>query len=355
MTSATTAPRPHPIDWLLEPDNPSVRYLTLRRLLSLPEDATEIQAARSAILRSPVVKHIFARQASGGYWGDPDAPYLPKYKATYWTVMLLGQLGLSRESEVGGAVQRGVEHVFSFQQPAGGFPEYAEEGARREYALVAERRPAQGKASPEESVSVADLVHQMTLSCLTGNVVAALLRLGYGDDPRLWRAVDWLVAIQNADGGWLCPYWKAHVRDKHGCFYGAIAALEAFAEIPADRRPPAVQAATTRGAEFLLMHHLYRADHHDLQVINPGWLELAFPWFYRYHILRGLWVLAKLGYRDARMADALGVLREKQTPEGKWVLESTPHGRMQANLEKRGQPSKWLTLYALWTLEALEG
>jgi len=28
---------------------------------------------------------------------------------------------------------------------------------------------------------------------------------------------------------------------------------------------------------------------------------------------------------------------------------------MQANLEKRGQPSKWLTLYALWTLEALEG
>jgi len=75
-----------------------------------------------------------------------------------------------------------------------------------------QRRQSKGKEPPEESAFVADLVHQMTLSCLTGNVVAALLRLGYGDDPRLWQAVDWLVSIQNTDGGWLCPYWKAHIR-----------------------------------------------------------------------------------------------------------------------------------------------
>jgi len=80
-------------------------------------------------------------------------------------------------------------------------------------------------------------------------------------------------------------------------------------------------------------------------------LKLAFPWFYGYNILRGLWVLTRLGYRDERMEDALAVLREKKTPEGKWVLESTPYGRMQANLEKKGQPSKWITLKALWVLE----
>lgn len=32
-----------------------------------------------------------------------------------------------------------------------------------------------------------------------------------------------------------------------------------------------------RGAEFLLTHRLFRADHHNLRVINPQWLKLSFP------------------------------------------------------------------------------
>lgn len=340
-----------PIPWLLEPDNPSVRYLTLRHLLERPEDDVEVQATRAAIPESRIVKQIFSRHNPGGFWGDPATPYQPKYKASYWTLMVLGHLGLSREDE---RVQLAVEYIFRFQQPTGGFAEYGEEGARREYAKIVERRQARGKALPEDSAFIADRIHQMTLSCLTGNVVAALLRLGYGDDPRLWRAVEWLVSIQNADGGWLCPYWKAHIRDTHSCFYGTICPLEAFAEIPEDKRSPAVREAAGRGAEFLLMHHLYRADHHDFRVINRRWLKLAFPWFYGYNILRGLWVLARLDCRDKRMEDALAVLRDKQTPEGKWRLESTPYGRMQANLEKMGQPSKWITLYALWVLKAMD-
>ena len=341
-----------PIPWLLETDNPSVCYLTLRYLLDRPEDDPEVREASAAIPRSRVVDRIFARQSPGGFWGDPATPYQPKYKATYWTLMTLGHLGLSREDE---RVQRAVEYVFRFQQPEGGFAEHGEEAARREYVRKARKARQRGKKPPEEPVFIADSIHQATLSCLTGNMVAALLRLGYESDLRLWRAVDWLVSIQNADGGWLCPYWKAHIKDTHSCFYGTICPLEALAEIPEDKRPPAVREAAARGAEFLLMHRLYRADHHDFQVINPNWLKLAFPWFYGYNILRGLWVLTKLGYRDKRMEDALMVLREKQTPEGKWVLESTPYGRMQANLEKKGQPSKWITLYALWVLKATDG
>jgi len=339
-----------PIPWLLEPDNPSVRYLALRHLLDRPEDDPEVREARAAIPHSRVVERIFAHQTPGGFWGDPATPYQPKYKATYWTLMVLGHLGLTREDE---RVQRAVEYIFRFQQPEGGFAELGEEGARQRYLYKVQKARERGKEPPEESAFIADQVHQATLSCLTGNVVAALFRLGYGDDPRLWRAVDWLVSIQNADGGWLCPYWKAHVRDTHSCFYGTICPLEAFAEIPEGKRLPAVQEAVARGAEFLLMHRLYRADHHDFRVINPHWLKLAFPWFYGYSILRGLWVLTKLGCRDKRMEDALAVLREKQTSEGKWVVESTPYGRMQANLEKKGQPSKWVTLKALQVLKAI--
>ena len=298
-----------------------------------------------------MVERIFARQAPEGFWGDPATPYQPKYKATYWTLMVLGHLGLNREDE---RAQRAVEYLFRFQQPEGGFAERGEEAARQVYARKAQKARKRGKSIPAEPAFIADLIHQATLSCLTGNVIAALLRLGYGDDSRLWRAVGWLVSIQNADGGWLCPYWKAHLKDTHSCFYGTICALESFAEIPENRRPPAVREAAARGAEFLLMHRLYRADHHDFRVINPNWLKLTFPWFYGYSILRGLWVLTRLGCRDERMEDALTVLREKQTPEGKWVLESTPYGRMQANLEKKGKPSKWITLKALRVIKQIE-
>jgi len=339
------------INWLLETENPSVRYLALRHMLGWSEEDPDVQTARAAIPASQRVKRIFAKQDSNGFWGDPESPYLPKYTASYWTLMVLGYLRLRKEDE---GVSKAAEHLFGFQQPCGGFAECGKEGARREYNIVACRRRASKRNLPEEDAFVPDYIHQMTLSCLTGNVVAALLRLGYENDPRLWRALDWLVDIQNADGGWLCPYWKVHIKDTHSCFYGTICPLEAFAEIPAEKRSSKVQEAVSRGAEFLLMHRLYKADHHDFRAINPKWLKLAFPWFYGYDILRGLWVLARLGSEDERMDDALAALLEKQTPEGNWILESTPYGRMQANLEKKGQPSKWITLHALWVLKGMD-
>jgi len=36
-------------------------------------------------------------------------------------------------------------------------------------------------------------------------MAAALIRIGYGNDPRVRKALKWLVKIQNKDGGWLCP------------------------------------------------------------------------------------------------------------------------------------------------------
>jgi len=340
------------IDWLSEPGNPSVRYLTLRHLLDKAGDEPDVQAARSAIAQSQPVRRVMACQSSVGCWGDPESPYLPKYKASYWTLMMLGYLHLSPE-DVG--VQKAVEYLLRFQQPCGGFAECGEEGACREYEIVARRRRASRRNLPGEDAFVRDYIHQMTLSCLTGNVTAALLRLGYADDPRVGRAVDWLVDIQNTDGGWLCPYWKAHDKDKHSCFYGTICPLEAFAEIPDEKRSSKVQEAASRGAEFLLMHRLYKADHHDFAVINPNWLKPAFPWFYRYDILRGLWVLARLGFRDERMGDALAVLREKQTVDGRWVLESTPSGRMRTSFGKKGKTNKWITLHALWVHKEIDG
>jgi hypothetical protein len=222
-----------------------------------------------------------------------------------------------------------------------------EEGARVDYERMKARMEKRGKAPPPFEEWAPGEIRESEMSCLTGNVCASLIRMGYAEDPRVRRALQWLVDIQNRDGGWLCPYWKAHIRDKHGCFMGTITPLDALAECPEGLRTPEMREAADRGAEFLLMHRLYRADHHGFSVINESWLKLGFPQFF-YDILRGLDVVTRLGYSgDERISDALGVLLGKQGGDGRWVLESTPSGRMHVNLERRGEPSKWVTLNAL--------
>ena len=87
------------INWLLETENPSVRYLALRHMLGWSEEDPDVQTARAAIPASQRVKRIFAKQDSNGFWGDPESPYLPKYTASYWTLMVLGYLRLRKEDE----------------------------------------------------------------------------------------------------------------------------------------------------------------------------------------------------------------------------------------------------------------
>ena len=51
-----------PTDWLLEEENPSVRYHALRSLMELPEDDRQVVAARRAIMESGPVPSILAAQ-----------------------------------------------------------------------------------------------------------------------------------------------------------------------------------------------------------------------------------------------------------------------------------------------------
>ena len=261
--------------------------------------------------------------------------------------MLLGQLGIDRNDN---RVRNACEHIFQFQLDKGGFSSYTQERALEEYEWLR----GKGKSLPSPNEWASSLVFEHQYSCLTGNVAAALIRIGYLNDPRVKKALEWLIRIQNKDGGWLCPYWKAHIKDKHGCFYGTICPLEAFSEVPKKHLTKEMEQATKRGSEFLLMHRLFKADHHSYRVINQSWLKFGFPWFYGYNILRGLDILTKIGYvEDERLTDAVQILLQKRGQDGKWILESAPVGRMQANIEMKGKPSKWITLIALRVLKRL--
>ncbi len=126
-----------PVDWLLEHENPSVRYFTLKDIVDLSDQDLEVEETKNAIRCYEKVTKIFSKQKSGGYWESAEQPYMPKYKSTYWQIMILSQLGLDRNDE---RVRKACEFIFQFQLEEGGFSAFGEEGARIEYLWMKKKK-----------------------------------------------------------------------------------------------------------------------------------------------------------------------------------------------------------------------
>jgi len=88
-----------PVDWLLEKDNPSVRYFSLSQILDKPQSSSEVQAAKKEIMITGVVPKILAKQHDGGYWEAPERFYTAKYKGTVWQLIILSELGADGKDE----------------------------------------------------------------------------------------------------------------------------------------------------------------------------------------------------------------------------------------------------------------
>lgn len=54
------------IDWLLEEDNPPVRYLTLRNLLKKPETDPQVKRATSRLMKYKVTQGILSTPTNSG-------------------------------------------------------------------------------------------------------------------------------------------------------------------------------------------------------------------------------------------------------------------------------------------------
>jgi hypothetical protein len=85
------------INWLLENDQPSIRYLTLTQLLERSESDPEVQAAKRAITRTGWAKEILDKQDPAGWWISKESLYQPKYVSTNWMALILSDLGVTKE------------------------------------------------------------------------------------------------------------------------------------------------------------------------------------------------------------------------------------------------------------------
>jgi len=126
-----------PTNWLLEEDNPSVRYFTLTDLLKHSDNASEVAKSKQQIMETGIVPQILSKQKSGGYWGIPSDFYVrSKYKGTVWTLILLAELGADGKDE---RVRKACEFILrnSQHRESGAFSYFGtdEKGGRRDAVI----------------------------------------------------------------------------------------------------------------------------------------------------------------------------------------------------------------------------
>lgn len=320
-----------PTDWLLERDNPSVRYFTLVDLLDMPEGDSDVRQARQAIMKYGVVPLILAKQREEGTWEKSNRFYTAKYRGTVWQLIILAELAADGSDE---RIRRACEFILETSQDrsSGGF---------------SMRGSLQNGGGPAA-----------VIPCLSGNMMWSLMKLGY-KGPRVQRGIDWIARYQRFDDadsdppkGWAYEKWEM-CWGRHTCSMGAIKALKALAEVPPESRSPEVIATIENGVEYFLRHHVHKRSHALDKVSKPAWRRFGFPRMYQTDILEILRVLTQLGYRDPRMQEAIDLVVSKQDSQGRWKLADTFNGSFQVDIEVKSQPSKWVTLNALRVLKRI--
>lgn len=335
------------LDWLLQENNPPVRLLTLTRLLHRPEMDVEVQDTRASLMTYSVTQGILAHGEQ--FWQDDNQAYA-KYTGKYWQVIFLGQfLADGRDPRIAGGVHDLLSHRKWVNKWSGG-------------------------------------------QCLTANLLAAFRRLGYGTHPVVVEETEALAERILADQGIQCEAMSYSLLSH--CYMALPKLLICFGEVPPDERSPAVRGAIEWIAQTLSAQQVYiyvpgnrkvwqeevlahtpkRADlppgetvkgwivdqrprflaEHGLGGREPksGWTQFGFPLNYNSDILEAMLALATVGTPMSKALEKpLQVIRDKHTADGVWILDKSFNGQMWADVEMKGRPSKWLTLFALIVLE----
>src|SRR2546427_3447956 len=154
------------LDWLLEEDQPSIRYLALTQLVGKAQDAPEVLAAKELIPEKGWAADLLAQQHRDGWWVSDESLYGPKYLSTNWMLLALSDFGLTNDDpRIAKACELWLRRMATAD---GGFA------------------PSGGKKGHP---------------CTTGNMARALVRFEYTDHPKVRSAFQWLDGKTDKKGG----------------------------------------------------------------------------------------------------------------------------------------------------------
>ena len=290
-----------PLPWLLEPENPSIRYWTLVDLLEREVSNPEVLSTRAAVDQQALVQELFSLQHPGGYWGEDESkPYTAKGAVA--VLSLLHMLGVTPNERT----TTGCDSFLTFcQHESGGF------------SMTKTRRSS-------------------IFPCTTGEHLPFLIYFGMEDDPRVQAAFTFLIDEMSEEAALDCGRYQ-----HQDCLWGAISALNGLAALPNDWRTDRSEEVVQRLADELLDAEV------DFEGEHKRWLTFAVP--RAWDLLSALKALSAHGYaRDARFEPLLKRVLDRQDEQGRWKCGSVSRTWP---IEKRNQPSKWITLDVLRVLK----
>ena len=307
------------LDWLLDAD-PAIRWQAMRDLTDAPAD--QVAAERARVATEGWGARLLALRRKDGLWdtGTPEPEWI-----SLLTLLMLRDMGLEPSSEQArGAIALVRDNAtWHSRGPWHGTPLFA------------------GEVEP----------------CINGRVVAAGSYFGVD----VSGIVERLLGEQMADGGWNCEQENGSTR---GSFHSTINVLEGLLEhTRATGRSAETAAALERGQEYLLERRMLRRLSTG-ELIDPAFTLFSFPTGWHYDALRGLEYLRDAGVTpDARVTEAIELVRSKRDTSGRWPLEN-PHESEMVNArlrdldygmdEREGKPSRWNTLRAMRVLDWYE-
>ncbi|MGH8959251.1 MAG: hypothetical protein ACRDVK_11335 [Acidimicrobiia bacterium] len=295
-------------DWLLNSD-PAIRWQAMRDLTGA--SSADVAAERTRVVTEGWGAELLALQQSNGGWSTVAQPRrfveTPDGSATH-ALTLLVDMGLDPNSEP----------------------------ARRAVELVEDQVRFYEGNQPFFTGEVE--------ACINGRVLQIGAYFGRPDEALAER----LVGEQLGDGGWNCEAPPS----TRGSFHSTICVLEGLlAYERAVSADAGVAEARTRGQEYLLERKLLRSLSSG-EVIDPDWTRLSYPPGHHYDVLRGLEYLRNAGVApDDRIAEAVSLVKQKQTQDGRWLLENPHDDALDFEMEPAGEPSRWNTLRALRVLK----
>ena len=292
--------------WLLDSQTPSIRYLTMTKLLGKKETDPEAIAARRSISHSDPVKKILEAQNADGSWVQPKHIYSPKYRSSHWTMLLLSELAADPQE---GRMRNGSDFMQSWVQ--GNMPEYL-------------RRTEAG------------------FGCFWGNWLRYQLYCGKSSDTFSGEVIRFVCDDIERKGR--CRY-----NGDLPCAWSVARGLYGLALLPESLRDSAVKSAIRVGLHFLLdEHNLNQADYPAEEKPHELWFKLSFPLFYhtdKLFVLRVLKEHHALDHPNAKKATEW--LVEKRGKSGAWHGGSPFASRTRPFLAKPDTVDRWITLHAL--------
>jgi hypothetical protein len=307
-------------DWLLEKNDPSIRYRYLTEYLGEKESNPDVREAKKEIKESKPVVRIFKKMHPDGYWlhrGKGAGIEYASSASTHYVLSYLAELGMRKDDK---RIEKAVERYLSLVSPD--TPD-----------------PAPWQIPPD---------YRNHQSCLYAMNLRTFQILGYGNDKKIAVRKSILLEDNRFDGGYLCDR-PSFTETTKSCIRGSIKALMAYSQYPDLWNH---QRCKDLVAYFLKRRVAYKMAN-PTELIRGEMFSLMFPFIHNGNLIEPLYALSKMGYgKRPELTDCWEQLERKMLHDGRMPIDRAPVTIFKSG--EKGKPNKWITFYAYMALKFRE-